>query len=329
MPNDTQLINLLEQAGKYHPHYGDRLATHLPMVLLALHRLGATDERLQSIFDKSIKGLALVDEKEADFVIESLNKHLSRSGAYTNYLKYYKQQINSLGFEAVLRQSLPILLPGIAASAFHALIRLAYAIDAGNEGEMAIALAYWSAEFQPFELCNDKTEETLEDILIRLAPIGVKHSFSPGIIIDRMNEVGNLLKQDAVVFQPQDITFASLRKLCLKAFYLQNDFTLLHTVTGCHAFSTILQYIDDESLALRELWKAIVVAYLSTGLPFDNKEVEPEVQDCDFDSIIKKALASTDSHQIKLVYSCLSEYSKYGDSLYYLIARRAVKIDEE
>ena len=327
MQDSNKLNQLLKKAGKYHPHYGDRLATHLPMVLSALNGLGATDEKLETMFNRSINGLEYLDESFDTTNINEISQYLGDSDKYKSYLKYFIKQIDSLGFKTVVRNSLPILLPGIAASAFHALIRLAYAVEENNNNEVAISLAYWCTEFQAFDLCNETTNDTLEKTLEKLSPIGVNHTFSPGIIVDRMDEIGELLKKEKCVFQPDVINFTDIRKLCLNVFYAQDDFTLLHTVTACHAFSTIIPYIENMNDALRELWKAILVAYLSTGLRCELTNIEQPASHCDFNPLILKALTSNDSHVIKLVYTCLNEHSKYNDSLYFMIAERAVLND--
>ena len=56
-------------------------------------------------------------------------------------MNFFQGRIREAGFDAVLHDWVPVLMPGLAASAFHALIRLAYAIDSGIEDEIACALA--------------------------------------------------------------------------------------------------------------------------------------------------------------------------------------------
>lgn len=323
MQTTNRLNQLLNEARNYHPHYGDRLATHLPMVLIALSKLGANNEKLSSYFEQSVIGLEKISGQAKALSIDENIQFLGDCSKYENYLAYFQAEIASFGFERVLRKSLPILLPGISASAFHALIRLAYAIEAKNNNEIAVSLAYWSAEFQQFRVSEKLIDTPLSSTLATLASIGSNHSFSPGIIVDRMNEIGILLTNTKSVFQPIKITLSELRELSLKALYMHDDFTLLHTVTGCHAFSIVLPYIEDTDAAIREMWKAILIAYLSTGLEFKDCEINTPSQACDFEPIIKRALESNDSHLIKLVYTCYSEYIKHQNELYFVIAKRS------
>jgi len=316
MEESNTLNILLEQAGQYHPLYHGGLATHIPMVMIALNRLNASSSKLQNIFNESIKELELIDSLDSVTAVKEIEFNLGDSKKFRNYLKYFKSELEIYGTQAVLNKSLPILMTGVAASAFHGLIRLGYGIEANSQSEIAIALAYWSAEFQSFELSIELSNETLEDILTKLAPIGVEHRFSPGIIVNRMSEIGELLKRDNCVIQPRSVNLTDLKAFALKAFWAKDDFTLLHTVTGCHAFSIIMPYLENVDVALKELWKAILVAYLSTGLDYADKEIQVSESSFDFSLVISRALESNDSHVIKLVYTCFCEYMEYKNPLY-------------
>ena len=324
MNNTTTFNQLIEQAGEYHPIYGNGLATHLPMVLNALNRLNASDDKLKNVFKKTTKKLEYIDSLNNVIAVNSIREHLGDSSKFKQYLKYYNDQLAINSIDLVLKQFLPVLIVGIAASAFHALIRLAYAIEISNKKEVAIALAFWSAEFQSFDLSDQTSNETLENILLRLAPLGVNHIFSPGIIVDRMAEMGTLLKQEKLIIQPEFISLSTIRCFSLSAFNDQDNFTLLHTVTACHAFSVIRPYLDNDEVGLRELWKAILNAYLSTGLGYEQNETVLTKDKFDFSPLINKALISDDDHIIKLIYTCVCEYEHYHDPLYYIIAQRAV-----
>ena len=324
MTSLKQLHHYLAELSQFHPHYGNRLATHLPMVLTALYRLGANDSKLDATYNSGIEQLELADYSSNLEEITDIRHHLGKSQMYESYLAYFNTEIKKHGAKTVLGAALPILMPGVAASAFHALIRLAYAIGIDSESEMAIALAYWSAEYQAFGLRACEQDVSMPALLSELAPIGVNHNFGPGIIVDRMNEIGTLLTKHNLPCIPAKVEFNELRRLCLNAFAAQNDFTLLHTVTGCHALSVIMPFIYDKPAALCVFWQAILVAYLSTGLDFKLCDTRLGVAECQFEPILAKALESDDSHVIKLVYTCWREFVHHQEPLYYVVAKRAV-----
>lgn len=324
MEESNTLDVLLNKAGKYHPLYGRGLATHLPMVMVALTQLNASQTKLNNTFNEGVKGLEHIGDLDRITSVKNIEHDLGNSKSFRSYLKYFKGELRGHGIDTVLKQSLPVLISGVAASAFHALIRLAYAIEANNKSEIAIALAYWCAEYQSFDLSIETSNETLEEILTRLAPVGVNHNFAPGIIVNRMSEIGSLLKHGNFVIHPHSVNLSDLKTFALKAYCANDDFTLLHTVTCCHAFSIVMPYIENVDIALKELWKAILVAYLSTGLDYPDKALQISESSFDFSLVISRALESNDSHVIKLVYTCFCEYMECKNPLYYMVAKRAV-----
>ncbi|WP_299494381.1 questin oxidase family protein [uncultured Shewanella sp.] len=326
----SQTLNeLLQRAGQYHPIYRGGLATHLPMVLMALQGLQASKATLMHTFQTSTDELALIGSLESINAVEDVMFHLGDRSQFKPYLKYFKHQLAMDGADAVLKRVLPLLMPGLAASAFHALIRLAYAIEASHDNEIAIALAYWCSEFQSFTLIEQPTNESLDGIFERLAPLGEKYVFSPGIIVDRMSEMAVVLNKGGHRWQPETLTFSGVRQFCAETFHNQNNFTLLHTVTGCHAFSVIVPYLKDVEHAVKMLWQAIVIAYLSTGLgysagiKFMPKGGEENIK-ANFETVIAAARLSREPHVIKLVYTCLQEYNRYHEPLYLQLAQRAI-----
>ena len=319
----SSLQDLLNKVGTYHPMYGDRLAMHLPMVLIALSKLDASDEKLRETFEQNLDELEATPKPAYQINQQTFTQHLGDTNAYASYLQYFHTALDNTNTEQVLTDTLPMLIPGLAASAFHAMIRLAYAIEKNHQGEIAIALAFWSAEYQAFQLNSEKTTDSLPDILHSVVEMGMNYSFGPGIIVDHMNEVAALLQAEQRIIQPAQISLNDVRRFALTAFYSKDEFTLLHTVTGCHAFSKLLPFIDNEIWAVRELWQAILVAYLSTGLPFNPKAIpQEEIHENDFEPLRKLALQLEDSHDIKLFYTCYSEFLSNGESGYYSLAKR-------
>lgn len=319
------LRELLAEAGKYQPEYGNGLAMHLPMVLIALQQLQASDDKLRHTLSDNSDEFETVTTHTDAIAANDFQSNLGQWHQYPAYLSYFRQQIEKSDVEQVLRQHCDLLLPGLAASAFHAVIRLAYAIEIKHPEEIAIALAYWAARYQVFETSEQQVALNLEQILASVAQLGVEHHFSPGIIVERMDEIGLLLKQGQQTIQPVTINYEQIRQFVLKAFYAQDDFTLLHTVTGCSAFSKILPFASNQQSALRYLWQAIVVAYLSTGLSFKSQALPLQTVTLDMFTVLKPlALQSDGSHEIKLYYTCLCEYLSCGDSGYYWLAKRAL-----
>ena len=149
---------LLERSKRFGPLYGDRLANHLPMTLIALDRMGAPVDSMARAFDANARQLQArdADTSPVSEPADWLGKGRNAGGLE----RYFEACASRNGLDAVLRDWLPRLLPGVAASAFHCLIRLAYAIDAGDRDEACAALAYWVMEYVTLDLPPDTADDT-------------------------------------------------------------------------------------------------------------------------------------------------------------------------
>jgi len=114
----------------------------------------------------------------------------------------------------------------------------------------------------------------------------------------------------------------------LQAYARREDFTLLHIVTGCHAFRIVQPYANDKALARRYLWQAALAAWLTVVVtPASRQEGALEGQGPGEQDIAAGARRSSDDHVIKLCYSALCEYREYGDPAYLRIAARKLQLD--
>jgi hypothetical protein len=311
--------NLLDQGRQDSPLYANRLANHLPMALVALDRMGADAAAIQSFANRYRRRLRPVVD-EPGYV--DPREYLGSGERYPEIARFFRQRIDHAGADHVLREWLPLLLPGLAASAFHSMIRLAYAIDADDQQDIPLALAYWAIEYAPIPLSMARADATLEAIAAQRSLDTSGHVFGPGIIIDKMLEIARHPALAHAAVQPkQDLGLSDVARFALSAYLEHEDFTLLHLVTGCHAFRLLLPFAGDTQLALRYLWHAVLAAYLTVPRP---GAASAAPLDCAVpaDLIPGLACAATDDHVIKLCYSALCEYREYGDERYLHAAGR-------
>jgi hypothetical protein len=312
---------LLAEGRQHAPQYGNRLTNHLPMALVALDRLDADAATLRRFADGYAPRLGSIA-----LVGSSLDPHdyLGSSGDYPRFVRFFQERILEAGVEAVLHDWVPVLMPGLAASAFHAMIRLAYAIDSGVEDEIARALAYWASEYASLPLSLAPAEGSLDAIAGRLRAKMMGHVFKPGIIIDRMLEVAwHPLLAGAVVQPHAAPALADIARFGLDAYWAREDFTLLHVVTGCHAFRIVRPFVSDQAQALRYLWQAVLMAWLTVVTAPPGREAGAQAwPEADRETIAAQARLSSDDHVIKLCHSALCEYREYGDRRYLRAAAR-------
>ncbi|MFL6673568.1 MAG: questin oxidase family protein [Massilia sp.] len=319
MPISSACKKLLEQGREHSPLYANRLANHLPMALIALDRMGADAAVMQSFADRYRRRLRTVPD-EPGYV--DPREYLGSGEHYPEIARFFRRRIEDAGTGEVLREWVPLLLPGLAASAFHSMIRLAYAVDADDQQDIPLALAYWATEYAPIPLSMDTTDATLAAVAAHLSLETSGHIFGPGIIIDKMLEIAqHPALAHAAVLPAQDLTLNDVAQFALSVYVDHEDFTLLHLVTGCHALRQLLPYAGDTQLALRYLWHAVLAAYLTVPRP---APASAAPVDCAIpaDLIPGLACAAGDDHVIKLCYSALCEYREYGDERYLHAAGR-------
>src|ERR1700753_1109132 len=104
------------------------LSNHLPMVLVALHRMGASDERLNVYCDIYHKqnGLVPVPERICEITRDNWREFLGQREREGDYRVFFSGEVTRLGATPAALAYLPLLMPGMAASAMHAFMRMAY-----------------------------------------------------------------------------------------------------------------------------------------------------------------------------------------------------------
>jgi hypothetical protein len=311
---------LLEASSQYHVQYGDRLANHLPMVLIALDKMGASRAQLRHAFERSIPHLERPHLPPPDPTV-TIEECRNREELYPSALRYYELQIKEHGIEECLRRELPPLLPAIATAAFHPLIRTAYGIDANHQQEIATGLAYWNLEYHTLPASEERIALPAAEIPPRLAAQYPLIALAPGNIADHMFSVTQQHGWMEALIQPEQLGLEDITRVAIDAYRGTRDFTLLHGVTGCHALRLILPYCPESESALRYFWAGLVVAYLSTG-PKQILQNKNGANLLDWKTINKRACTSDDDHVLKLVYSCWQEFECYRNMEYQHVAAR-------
>ena len=119
------------------------------MVLVALHRMGASDERLEAycqIYHEQ-HGLVPVPEPTAKVARDNWREFLGQREREGDYRAFFAGEVARLGATPAAVHYLPQLMPGMAASALHAFMRMAYATMTDSDEETGVALGYWAATY--------------------------------------------------------------------------------------------------------------------------------------------------------------------------------------
>jgi len=332
--DDTRLLHLerlLLNSQNYQCEWGHDvpgkpgLSNHLPMALIALYRLDASNEELDRFFHAYLPNLRPLTEANNTITPENFKKHLGTHYGNSSWIHFFQKEAKERGLAETLKQYLPIFMPGVAAAAMHPMIRLGYALDIGSEEEAIHALAAWGYSYTPLPVAVEpKGQLTPEEVFLAIqnAPDLANHPTPDGLITGQLIECSARPSFQEVVGQVNSEAFhlgefARLARL----FYLASggDFTALHCVTSLHAYRNLLPYISEKEAA-RWLWPILCAAYISRGtprlLPVEKSEGSS------WDQVISSCISSNDDHAIKLAYTGLSESKYHGEEDDYLMVAR-------
>jgi len=302
------------------------------MAALALDWMGAEDDRIADFAAhyRDRWSLQPLPPSTRRLTFEQWRRALGDPGCEARAVAYFADGLARSGRAATLRAHLPELMRGVGASAFHALIRTAYALEARDGAELACALGYWTMswfDLGPTEPAGE-TMRPLEVFETFGAAFRPTAKLPPGLIVHRMAAVVAHPSFDAFAarYSPTPGALAELAAAAVVLFAATSDFTALHAMTATHALRIVLPWTDDPGSALAHHWRALLAAYGSMGAPRPPSEDEiARLRGAAMPSwaaLRAAALASNDDHVIKSTYTAWREDEAYPDPLYALAAGR-------
>jgi hypothetical protein len=315
----------LDLCAHHDAEYGHNLASHLPMALVALARLGADDQRLTDFAQRYASRLHPAPPAEPWPPGEAWQSRFGNPRAWPAYRSLFNEWLDHEGAPSVLAQALPPLLQGVGAVAFHGPIRVAYALSAGHSHELADALAYWACRW--FALGATPTAGHERDPVAVLARLNIAKPQRP-LIAERMviaAEQGSFARITAALHIDPATTLAQLATLAARRYAASGNFTVLHLLTSAHAMRVLLPWLDTDERAdaLGAYWLAYAAGHAASGLTRGAQEGS-HVELRPWPEIVARAIASDDDHVIKLVDSCREQERAYGGEVWREAASRAL-----
>jgi hypothetical protein len=155
MPDDQHLDEVYEQLSATGPEFDGWLSNHGPMAADALMRMGQP-ERVSAWLAGYVTRLEPRPEQRWPIAAEDWRDPLGDPSRLGDWIAFFTRQLEEHPWRDLLAVWWGRLLPGAIASAGHALIRTGHAVRALGEtdtaprrGELAQALGYWAARWQP------------------------------------------------------------------------------------------------------------------------------------------------------------------------------------
>lgn len=310
------------------------LANHLPMILVALAAMGADAARREAWAERYAAASRLLPVPPDHRRIDAANwhAHLGSRQLEGDYRGFFAAEVARLGPDAAVREYLPALLPGIAASALHALMRLAYARLRGDAAEVAIALGYWAATFLPLGDGTGAAPDTDDpaEVFRRMArEPGFASVTAPTDLLWHSMRAGAAVPAFAPVVDWLRVGPATLSRIAatsLGLFAGTMEFAALHAVTGAHWVRLVGHDGAGGTELPRRFWQAIAAAFPYMGCP-----ALPEAAALEqlrglpapaWAELHDAACRSDDEHDISLCFSAWQEDLVRPDPLYRVVAAR-------
>ena len=333
---DEFLARIVARTRDFSAEFPQLLANHLPMVLVALRRLGGSDQRLIQYFNtyRDANGLVPPPPPVAPIVRERWTEAFGDRSRETDYRAFFVDEVRRLGVRPALAEYLPTLVPAITASALHALMRLAYGAMTGDELEIGTALGYWAATYLVLGKATGAppiTDDPAAVLLkIRDYPTFRHVEVELDLLWHFMRSMAAKPEFRPVVdwLRVGPETHDQIAKASLALMAGTMDFCSVHAVTGTHWICLLKPYWPDHGLALRYFWQAIAALYPKIGFPDLPSAVQLEEwrqAPCpDWPEIMAAAVRSNDEHDLSYIFSSHEEWKVYGDPLYRFVAARRV-----
>lgn len=287
---------------RFEPEY-EGLSNHLPMAAQALVRLGADAERLDAFRTAYSRRLTVLADELAEPPHE-LAKLLGARRDFSSLLALFTSEVAARGAAGAVHVWLPVLMPGVAAAAFHPLIMLYFALDAGNARGVAHALAYFAWSYLPLGSFDAPTAQlALGEATAQLARLR-RGPGAGGLLYARLQGEAERAEVHEVLnaLDARRAQRAAMGDLVIAAHQQVNDLLSLHMVTAFHAYERIAELLScDEPADRVHLVRALLVSYLACGAPALNAPVQSSQP---WSLLRERACNSPDEHVIKLVFTC-------------------------
>ena len=325
------------------PEFGGGLSNHGPMAAEALAAMKRSDaigpwaHRYAKRLEPHPSASARISEGE-------WREALGKEKRVADWIAFFDDALKDASWREVLNRWVARLGPGIAAAAFHGVLRTAHAArslgDRENPSrlrELAEGLGYWAATFQPLPGKIDAAHDALPSRAIAMVErLPIERRKVGGFLTDGIAQLATFQPFNDVLAMVDvrgelsaflsDLTETFARVYMKNARGIGGAIAFIHCVTGSRAVRNLSPHIDDATarLAARYAWQASAGLYAAFGIvaPSD-KEPTTLLR---VEELIERAVANADEHAIKFTEACVHEYALNPKPVYLAAAAHALEV---
>ncbi|TWF75254.1 uncharacterized protein DUF4243 [Pseudonocardia hierapolitana] len=340
---DDVLLDALQRLHDTGPEFDGFLANHGPMAAEALIRIGGSDA-VPAWVDGYLHRLGPAPGVVRGISDADWREHLGDARLAGDWIAYLRRQARDLYWRDMLLRWWPRLLPGMAASATHGVIRTAHAVrslraagdrpDALLIDELAQGLALWAARYQTLP-GNPRLEGGFDAVtattrLPRLDP--AVPSEGPGIVgrlrslhrLPRLSEGLDGWRASSV----PDLALDELIGAASRVLAARSDMPIAfcHAVTAPAAVRLVLPVLppDVQRASVAASWQVVGCIVAAFASPRVTAEDASAVADAapSVEQLAVRAVEHGDEHVIKLTEAAAREFHRREDPTLLIAADR-------
>jgi len=326
---------------------------HIPYDLVAMYLNGATADQLNAtyVFHEHSEGLVPAIASSGAITKANFAEHIGEnwknpSILYSDYVEFYRTEMQTLGAEGTMSKYLPYLVDGVLGKLFHGMqtLGLGYGMT-GDKDMVAQGLAWMSTAFSPpAPLAASPTATNLTQVFAdmhqdeRLPVYPGDPTMFYGVYLGDLiaNHSATLAEYDLRVEDDMELEAAlalaqHMSDAVMKQFAAYNfsHFTNVHYSGSVFAMKQLLRFADGKSRAvlLRRMWQAIVYNIGIQSRP--SPELPPLDEDLpSWAELRKRTFDQTDVHLHELLYYTSQDEHHLPDELLRQCMDRALRLFE-
>lgn len=330
------------------PEFAGRLSNHAPMVVEAMVRRGHADDVPRWVDWYSTRLDEAVHPSDGIHAAQWRDA-LGDPSRLADWMSFFSNELSQSSWNDVLLTWWPRLLPGLAASATHAIIRLGHAVktirEQGESGEriqeIGQALAYWSARWLPVPNKSPATGKSAPvEALSRLPALGANDDVF-ATLLERLGrdprwpaaEASIEPVDDPAVAQAQLVDLVTATTLHYRTHGHGNPIMLVHAATAPNAVLRVLPSLPEEMWvpSTQTAWvasAAIITIYNPefAGKPTDRGSLGSGPSTTV--DLFAQAVAHRDEHAIKFADTAIDVFERTEDTRSIRAAQHAMNLIE-
>jgi len=337
----TATSNYDEALERFHrtgPEREGWLSNHGPMVIEALERLGH-DDRVHAWSDRYLPRLDDLPRGIEPIDVLAWRDPLGDPVRTGDWINFFLAQAEQTTWQTLLVQWWPRLLPGIAAGATHGVIRVGHAVRAlravetePRRRELAYALAYWAARWQPMPVLPATGTQFVEAVVEAIPPVPHQEFGIRNRLAQLPHTTGWERTVRSLAGPPQDgdvpAALADLINAVLARYAScghGNPTMLVHAATAPMAVANTLPSLPEPMW--RQSFDAAWSATAAVLAAYTPRDTRPPRRAAAADDVLEQAVRHGGEHVIKLADTALKAYETSGDELALAAVLSAIDLD--